>query len=726
MAEAKGGGPGVDIDRLEADFQADPGNFVPLAKAYLERSLPQQAIAACKRGLKSNPNAPSGLLALGMSYYQAYDDPKAEIVLKKVLKSTPDSAVAHRALGEIFLDRGQDHKAISELMRALEIVPGDLHTRALLQSLDEKIPPLKGSNGLPSEAWLPRRQPAVQDPPKPLWRTLAQLLAVAAVVVVVAIWYNHHVAIRVQVRDKLDQASALVPHDNFGDLERALGNLEAAYVLDEDEPKTIMRLAGVRANLWQNHAQKDLKPKLVKQLAWMNDQELPNPERFALKALLMIDKGEIEKADKFLSEIINRAIKKRDIFLDASVFGVRARARLLQGKIKEAREDYSRAARFSGNSPHYQALFADVYLREGNLPRAMRYFKDAIRTNPAHMFSNLRRAYTYIQRGKNLGLTKKVLDEFLDASRHPDSEFSPPMNGLRYLVRAEYALATDDVPGANTWLRKSLAAYDESAEAHDLAGRLAGLNKDGSKAEAEFARALQLDPRLPKVYFDRAESQFVLGEKTQAIQKLREFERALKPTVAYQIKVGDLYMRMDDMQAAMSEFEKAIKVDELSPEARYYKGVCYRIMAEKLGDAKDKQEQKLSFYNEARQAFEDSLMLPGGERAEVYCQMGLIYLDSEDPNNALDKLAKCAMMMQKAAEPGPKVSKVYEDIAKVFKYLGGPEGEKQEQIYLYKAQGLREGKTLEQVEKEAAERLAKEKKTKKKKKRRRRKRRRHH
>jgi tetratricopeptide (TPR) repeat protein len=722
MAEAMRSGSGVDIDKLEADFQADPGNFVPLARAYLERKLAHQAVRACKRGLKSNPNAPSGLLALGMAYYQAYDDQNAEAVLKKVLRGSPETAVAHRTLGEIFLDRGQDQKAIAELMRALEIEPGDRHTRALLESLEEKLPALKGPDGQPKDYWLPRQHPIVQDPPKPLWHTLGQILAVAIVVIGVVFWYRHVVDIRVKVDGHVKKALTAIPRDNFDDLIEAEKELMAAYALDDSEEKVIVRLSSVRSNLWLNHAQADRMEQLKKHLAWMEGEELPNPERFALKALMMIHENKTEEAEKFLTEIIERAIKKKDIFLDASVFGMRGKARLLRGNIKEGREDYSRAARFSGDSPHYQGEFADVYLREGNLPRAIKYFKDAKRANPAHAVSNLRQAYAYIQLGKDFEQAKKVLDEYLDPERHPDAEFSPPVNGLRYLVQAELALATNNVPDANTWLRKSLAAYDNSAEAHNLAGRLAALNKDAAKANAEFAKALQIDPHLPKVYFDRAESLFQLGEKSQAIEKIREFERALQPTVAYHVKAGDLYLRMDDLQAAMNEFQKAVKVDELSPDARFNVARCYQAMGAKLGDDKDKKEQKLAFYNDARQWYEDTIMLPGGERGDVYHMMGRIYLDSEDPNNALDKLAKAAMMMQKAREPGTKVAFVYDDIARVFKYLGGPEGEKQEQIYLFKAKGLREGKTLEEVEKEALEQAKKEKPKSKKRKRRRRRR----
>jgi len=721
MAEAIGTGSGVDIDKLEADFQADPGNFVPLARAYLERGLPQQAIHACKRGLRSNPNAPSGLLALGMSYYLAYEDQKAEVVLKKVLRATPDSYTAHRALGEIFLDRGQDEKALNELSRALEIEPRDRHTRALLESLEEQLPALKSPDGQPEDSWPPRREPVVEEPPKPIWRTIAQLVVVAAVVASLIFWYQHHVDIRVEISDYVKKATTLIPRDNFDDLTKAEKLLESAYALDEDEEKVIVRLAAVSANLWKNHAQQDRLEKLKKYSEWMEEEDLPNPERFASRALFMVDNDEVEQADKFLTETIERAIEKKDIFLDATVFGARARARLKMGQIKEAREDYSRAARFSSESPHYQAAFANVYMREGNKARAIKYFSDALRANPAHIFSSLRKAYVHILQGKNFEQAEKIITDML-SDKHTDEEFSPPMDGLRYLVKAEYELAKENVPEASKWLRKSLETYDDSAEAHNLAGRLAAMNRDGTKARAEFAKALQLDPRLPRVYFDRAESVFQLGEKTEAIEKLREFERHLEPTVAYHVKAGQLYMRMDDLEAAISEFKKAVDVDELSPQARFHVALCHQTRGAKLGDDKDKKEEKLQHYNEARKWYEDTLVLPGGELPEVYHMMGRIYLDSEDPNNALDNLAKSAMMMQKAKEPGKKVAVVYFDIAKVFDYLGGPEGEKQAEIYRWKAKGLAEGKTMEEVEKEAAEMAKKEKKKKRRRRRRRRRR----
>jgi tetratricopeptide (TPR) repeat protein len=710
----------LDVDKLEADFNADPSNFVFLARAYMERKLAIQAIEVCKKGLKTNPGTPDGFLALGMAYYHNYDDRRAVIALKRALRATPDSSVAHRTLGEIFLDRGQEQKAVAELMQAFEAEPRDPHTRALLQSMEEKVP--QSADGLPDVYWVPRQSSIAREPPKPFWHTVAQVSVVAVLVVAFLIWYNHYVEIRVKVSDHVKTATRAIPADNYDDLLKAEKELDAALALKATDEKAVVTQARVLSLLWQHHDHQDRLAKLKEFQQWMEEEELPNSERFAVKALLDLSEGKAADAVKFLTETIERGMDKQDIFLNATIFGVRARANLALGNIKEAREDYSRAARFSGDSPRYQAAFANVYLREGQLPRAIRYFRQAKKKNPSHVFSNLRLAYSLIQQGKRFADAKQILDEFEDRQKHPEGEFSKPLNGLLHLVRAEYELATDNFPEANNWLRKSLEVYEGSAEAHGMAGRLAALNKDETKTRNSFARALQLDPRLPKTYFDRAEALFFLEKKTEAVNSLKDFERSLKPTVAYHVTKGNLLMRMDDLQAAMNEFQNGVKVDELDPSARFHVALCHQTMADKIPDSKDKKDERLAKFNEARSWYEDTIILPGGERWEVYYQMGLVYLSTENPDNALDNLAKAIMMSQKAGEPPKKVATIYGAIAKVFNYLGGPKGEEKEKEYLTKQKALLEGKTVEEVEKEWQEQQKKEKKSKKRRKRRRRRR----
>ncbi|MBN2498176.1 MAG: tetratricopeptide repeat protein [Deltaproteobacteria bacterium] len=723
MAEPKDK-TGQDIDKLEADFDADAGNFVPLARAYMDRNLPVQAIRVCKRGLSANPGAKHGRLALAMAYYHNFEDSKAEAELKRVIRTEPESFVAHRSLGEIFLERSQEKKAVEQFMRAIEIEQADPHTRHLLESLDEKLPELKSTNGAPADNWLPRSAHLTHSPPRPFWRALFQILIVAAIMAGVLVWYHHYVDVSVQVREAIKKASTLIPRDNYDDLLQAEKELDRALALRPAEEKALSRQSFVRTLLISDHDQKDRMEALKKHLARMNEDELPNPERFAVEAFMKIRDRKAEEADKYLTEIVSRAIKQQDIFLSSMIFGIQGMAKLELGKLKEAREDYSRASRFSGDSPHYQAKFADVYLREGNQGRAIRYFRDALRVNPDHVYSNLRMAYAYIQQGKQLERAKKTLDDMMNPQSHPIESFSPPQLGLLYLVRGEYALAVKDEgpPKAAEYLRKALEAYDESAEIHDLAGRLAAMNKDGAKTDREFARALQLDPRLPRVYFNRAESLFMLDRKQEAVSKLQEFERFLKPTVAYHVTKGDLLMRMEDHETALAEFKKAVEIDELSAEARYQVARCYQAMGAVLGDDKTKQDKKREYYNLAREEYENSLMLPGGERPEVFHMMGLIYLDAEAFPAALDNMAKAVMELGKANASNDRIAVVYGDIAKIFHELGGEEGEKREREYLAKKAALLEGKTVEQVEKEWAE---KEKQEKKRPPKRRRRRRRH-
>jgi tetratricopeptide (TPR) repeat protein len=725
MAEAKENAA-VDIDRLESDFRADPSNFVHLAKAYIERDLPVQAIQVCREGLKRAPQVPEGQLALAMAYYHNYDDARAEQELRKVLRSKPDDSVAHRTLGEIYLERQQEQKAIGELTRALEIAPGDGHTRALLESLDEKLPKLDSANGQPEHDWPPRQVHNTKLPPKPLWRAGLQLFVVLAVVVGFLFYYDHHVQVVTEMRGHVKEASKLIPRDNFDDLLAAEKRLDKALALVDDNEQAMIYTAQVHARLYRNHAQRDRRADIEKLLAWMKDEELLVSERYSLESLLQVADGQAEQAVEMLTEIVNRAIEKKDIFLNAEVFGARAYAQLALGQMQKAREDFSRASKFSSLSPHFQAHFANVYLREGNLGRALRYFKDAIRRNPDHVFSNLRRAYTYLQTGKNLEKAEKIIDDFMDRDKHPAEEFSPPLMSMLYQIRGEYALATIDeqekaVAEAEKWADQAVAAFENNAEAWNLKGRLAALEEDGPAARQAFAKALEIDPRLPRIYFDRAESLFALGQKEEAVDKIKEFKKALEPTVAYHVKRGELLLRMDELERAQEAFQKAVTVDELDPKGHFWLARAYQAKAEKIpADDEKREDERRELFNKAREEYEGAVMLPGGETPEIYHQMGLIYFAAENYENALDKLAKSVMMMTKANEPPEKIAAVYEDIAKIFKELGGEEGEKQEQAYLFKADALRKGMTVDEVEKQWQEKQKKEKKQRRRRRRRRR------
>jgi len=695
----------IDIDKLEAEFEADPGSFVPLARAYLERNLPLQAVAVCKRGLARKPDAEDGFLALAQSYYHAFDDTRAEVALKRVLRSKPDHPVALRTLGEIFLDRKQEQKALEVLRRSLEAQPRDSQTRALLTSLEEKLPPLKGENGQLKLEWPSRQRFPTKVPPRPAWHSVAQVVGVAVVMVGLFFWYQHVVHIESLIREANKKATALMPRDNFDDLQQSEKGFYEALALDLDDEKARTRQSFVQSLLFSRHGQADRLAKLKDHLAWMQAEELQVSERYAVEGMLLLQEGKAEEAEKLLSGIIQRAIEQKDIFLNAMVFGVRGDAYLAQGKTNEAREDFSRAAKFSGDSPHFMAEFAEVYLREGNLSRAVRYFRDALRVNPDHIQSNLRLATAYLQDGRALIGAKPILGLLTNPEKHQEAEFSPPQLGQLYTLRAEVALA-DPEQGpeqAKPLLAKALEAWERNAEAYNLQGRLAALDKDAAASAKAFARAMEIDPRLPRIYFDRAESMFFLEQKQEAVDKLAEFEKFIQPTVPYRVKRGQLLMRMDNLDGALEEFKKAVAIDELSPEARFHVALTYQTQGAKLGDDKTKADQKIAIYNQAREEYENTIMLPGGERPEVYRQMGLMYLDMDDFTTAMDKLAQAVVMMTKANQPGARIAEVYEDIGKVFGEMGGSEGEKQQKAYQAKAQALREGKSVDEVEKAWAE-----------------------
>lgn len=84
--------------------------FAPLAEAYRKMGLLQQALEICQKGVKYNPEYPSGLVALGKILFEMKSFLEASQVFKKAVTLKPDNILAHKlnALSLIKLNNYSD------------------------------------------------------------------------------------------------------------------------------------------------------------------------------------------------------------------------------------------------------------------------------------------------------------------------------------------------------------------------------------------------------------------------------------------------------------------------------------------------------------------------------------------------------------------------------------------------------------------------------------------
>ncbi len=118
--------------------------FAPLADAYREQGMLDEAIEMCKRGLEYHPDYGEAHLVLGRVYLEKdmWEEAKKEFDL--VLKLRLDDPLAHAMLGYIYSQKGLREEASEEYKACLELDPNNKAVIKALKEIQEKYGRGKG------------------------------------------------------------------------------------------------------------------------------------------------------------------------------------------------------------------------------------------------------------------------------------------------------------------------------------------------------------------------------------------------------------------------------------------------------------------------------------------------------------------------------------------------------------------------------------------------------
>jgi tetratricopeptide (TPR) repeat protein len=283
---------------------------------------------------------------------------------------------------------------------------------------------------------------------------------------------------------------------------------------------------------------------------------------------------------------------------------------LAKGRAHLEQKDYSRAILEFRNAinvlpkdaePYYQIALA--YLETGNYETAVIALQKALALNPRHAGAGLKLAALM-----TTSLDKKVLEdaenrlqELLEGQKDNveatdtlaltewklgrteaaakllnDAQMKFPADLVSYIVLARIKLSQNDPSGAEDVLKKWAAGAPKSREAALALGRLyVQLHKD-DRAEAEFRRALMLDPRYAPALFSLALIQVKgnrLGEAEQTFKQI-----AFLPDKDYQHLYGLFLFEQGKAEQALAEFLRLAKADPNDRGARTRVLTAYVLM----------------------------------------------------------------------------------------------------------------------------------------------------
>jgi eukaryotic-like serine/threonine-protein kinase len=146
-----------------------------------------------------------------------------------------------------------------------------------------------------------------------------------------------------------------------------------------------------------------------------------------------------------------------------------------------------------------------------------------------------------------------------------------------YLLQEQYEgiPASECYPNAETALNKALAVDPNLGEAHAAMGFVKGYNHDWAGAEAEYRKAIELNPQYATSYHWYSILLHGLGRHEEAgtmIEKARQLD-PLSPVIA--VNTGLQYFYTGDPQKAERELKKALDLDASFAPAHVMLGRVY-------------------------------------------------------------------------------------------------------------------------------------------------------
>jgi len=147
---------------------------------------------------------------------------------------------------------------------------------------------------------------------------------------------------------------------------------------------------------------------------------------------------------------------------------------------------------------------------------------------------------------------EKEFETALQVSPH----YTPALDSL-----SQFLVSRNRRSEAITRTQRFLVDSPNDAGAHLILGWLQAGGKQYTDAEAEFQRAIRLDPRSNQAYLELGNLYWVQGDIDRAIAQYKKLLVLNPKLVAVQVLVGNLYLQNNDLGSARQYYEAALASD---------------------------------------------------------------------------------------------------------------------------------------------------------------------
>jgi tetratricopeptide (TPR) repeat protein len=170
------------------------------------------------------------------------------------------------------------------------------------------------------------------------------------------------------------------------------------------------------------------------------------------------------------------------------------------------------------------------------------------------------------------------LQEFQKAAEL-DPNFALAYVGLAdtYAILEEYSgmHASEAMPKARSFAQKALQIDDSLGEANATLGLIYNHGWQWAEAEAEFKKAIELNPNYPTVHHWRSINLRDTGRKDEAFAAIKRAQELDPLSRIIGINVGIIYLNRNDTDAAIKQFQDTMALDPGWWSAHHWLAVAY-------------------------------------------------------------------------------------------------------------------------------------------------------
>jgi tetratricopeptide (TPR) repeat protein len=479
-----------------------------------------------------------------------------------------------------------------------------------------------------------------------------KVLAAAAVAAVLFALYSRQVGVEAQVQDLLagpklsggnrsGGARAELNRDTPRGWLAAEDLLHKALDLQSGNSYAIAALADIEV-LLANAGFADRQEKAQAAVNRAEGKDVQLPERFEARALQMIAQGQASDAASYLGQQLEKygAIPR---IIDAL-----GRSQRASGKLIDARANFKRAQDADWRSPRAVADYAESLLEDGNPIEAAQAFDRALQDNSDHSRSQVGKARSLIalslqgRGGADLKAARALCDAVLTK---PAAEVPSMLKAYALSTRAEAKLAAGDAISAAQDASDAVAADSKSHFALRARAMTAAAAKS-SDAFALLKSAAASDPYDASLYFDGAAALLAAGDGEGAEKLLGSYAAALPRSARFHLALAQSMARRQAYKDAEGELLKAQQLEPANAVIYYEQG--------RLAQTQKNAKGAKAAYERAAQLRDDF--------PEVYRQMGELYLENKDVEDALRTFNEALARYKSARTPPQQMEAFYAEV----------------------------------------------------------------